>query len=330
MNFSREELLDMYSDIVKSRVLGEKIVEYIFSGKIAGAIHPCLGQEAVSAGIMAALKKSDIKTYGTATHRSQTVMAHRIGFKPFISELLGRVGGTNNGISGEYHITSIEQGLIPATGALGGAWGILTGFAWALKNDNKKREIALAPYGDGAISAGATYEAMNIASLYKLPILFFIENNGIAMSTPVERQSPLKNLADRGAAFNMKGVTVDGDDPVAVAQAVLDGMELAANNEPNIVEVKTNRWEGHFVGDPQIYRDLSFKKDLDSICPVKKFEKKLKDLGYIDDKYISKIRDEKTKEIEEGFEEGLSQEVATKQQVLDFNRLYSNNVGGEL
>ncbi|MGL6106557.1 thiamine pyrophosphate-dependent dehydrogenase E1 component subunit alpha [Romboutsia sp.] len=331
MNFSREELLDMYSDIVKSRVLGEKIVEFIYSGKIAGAIHPCLGQEAVSAGIMTALKKSDIKTHGTATHRSQTVMAHRVGFKEFIAELLGRRGGVNDGVSGEYHLNDLEKGLLPATGALGGAWGILTGYAWALKNDNKQNQVIIAPYGDGAISAGATYEAMNIASLYKLPILFFIENNGIAMSTPVSKQSPLENLADRGLAFNMKGVTVDGNDPIAVAEAVLQGMELAAKNEPNIVEVKTTRWEGHYVGDQQqVYRDVSFREDLDSICPVKKFEKKLLELGYINDEYITNVREEMTKEIVGAFEEGLSQGVATREEVLDFNRLYSNNVGGEI
>lgn len=330
MNFSKEEMLDMYSDLVKSRVLGEKIVEYIYSGKIAGAIHPCLGQEAVSAGTMAAFKKSDIKTYGTGTHRSQTVMAHRIGFKPFIAELLGRSGGTNDGISGEYHLTSIAEGLLPAAGALGGTWGELVGFAWSLKNDGRKREISFAPYGDGAISQGVTYESMNIAAVYKLPVLFFIENNGIALSTPTSKQSPLENLADRAAAFNMKGVTVDGNDPVAVAEAVLNGMELAANNEPNVVEVKTFRWEGHYVGDPQKYRDLSYKNDLDSICPVLRFEKRLKDLGYLNDELIKAIKEEKTNEIVEAFDEGLSQGVATKEQVLDYNRVYSNSAGGEL
>lgn len=330
MNFSKAELLDMYADIVKSRVLGEKIVEYIYSGKVAGAIHPCLGQEAVSAGLMAAFKKSDIKTYGTGTHRSQTMMAYRVGFKPFIYELLGRKGGPNGGIAGEYHISSIKDTLLPASGVLGATWGMLAGFAWALKDQGLKRQIAFAPYGDGAISQGSTYEAMNIAALFKLPILFFIENNGIAMSTSVDKQSPLENLAERAAAFNMKGVTVNGDDPIAVAEAMLVGMELAANNEPNVVEVKTTRWEGHYVGDSQIYRDLSYKEHLDDIDPVLHFEKKLLEIGYLDDAIIAKVRAEQTQEIEEGFEEGLKQGIPTKEDVLDYNRMYSNNAGGEL
>lgn len=331
VNFTKEELLDMYDEIVKARVIGEKIVEYIYSGRIAGAIHPCLGQEAVSAGLIAAFKKTDIKTHGTGTHRNQSVGAWRIGLKSYIGELLCRKGGINGGISGEYHITSVDEGYIPGTGALGGAWGLLAGFAWGLKTDGRKREIAFAPYGDGAISCGATYEAMNIAALFKLPILFFIENNGIAMTTPVTKQSPLENLADRAAAFKMKGVTVDGDDPVAVAEAVLEGMELAANNEPNVVEAKCMRWEGHYVGDDQsMYRDVSFRNNLDAIDPVLFFQKKLIDLKYLDDAAVKKAREENVVKVTDAFEEGLRYDLPTKEEVLDYNRVYSNDAGGEL
>ncbi|MDR1894704.1 MAG: thiamine pyrophosphate-dependent dehydrogenase E1 component subunit alpha [Spirochaetales bacterium] len=331
VNFSKEELLNMYDEIVKARVIGEKIVEFIYSGRIAGAIHPCLGQEAVSAGLVSAFRKSDIKTYGTATHRMQTVMAYRLGLKPFISELLLRKGGINGGISGEYHVTSIEKTQIPGTGALGGAWGLIAGFAWGLKTDGRKREIGFAPYGDGAISSGATYEAMNLAAIFKLPMLFFIENNGIAMTTPVIKQSPLENLADRAAAFNMKGVTVDGNDPIAVAEAVLNGMELAANFEPNVVEAKCMRWEGHYVGDDQsLYRDVKFRDNLDAIDPVLAFQKKLVDLKYLDDAAIKKVREAKVAEVSEAFEEGMTQGVATREEVLDYNRIYSNDAGGEL
>jgi TPP-dependent pyruvate/acetoin dehydrogenase alpha subunit len=331
VNFTKEELLGMYDEIVKARVIGETIIEYIYSGRIAGAIHPSLGQEAISAGLISAFKKSDIKNYGTATHRMQGVMAYRMGLKPFISELLLRKGGINGGTSGEYHVTSIETTMIPGTGALGGAWGMVVGFAWGLKNDGRKRVIGFAPYGDGALSAGGTYEAMNLAALFKLPVLFFVENNGIAMTTPVSKQSPLENLADRASAFNMKGVTVDGNDPVAVATAVLEGMELAANNEPNVVEAKCMRWEGHYVGDDQsMYRDVSFKNNLDAIDPVLFFQKKLVDMKYLDGETIKKVHEAKVAEITEAFEEALSQGVATKEEVLDYNKIYSNDAGGEL
>jgi TPP-dependent pyruvate/acetoin dehydrogenase alpha subunit len=321
----------MYDEIVRARVIGEKIVEYIYSGRVVGAIHPSLGQEAISAGLISAFKKTDIKNYGTLTHRSQAVFAYRLGLQPFISELLLRKGGINGGVSGEYHVTAIDKYSIPGTGSLGGAWPLLAGVAWSIKNDGRKRVIAFAPYGDGAISAGATYEAMNMAALFKLPILFFIENNGIAMTTPVTKQSPLENLSDRAAAFNMKGATVDGNDPIAVAEAVLLGMELAANNEPNVVEAKCMRWEGHYVGDDQsMYRDVGFRNNLDAIDPVLSFQKKLVDLQYLDDATIKKVREEKVKEISDAFETGLTQDIPTKEEVLDYNRIYSNDAGGEL
>jgi TPP-dependent pyruvate/acetoin dehydrogenase alpha subunit len=330
MDFTKEELLEMYDDIVLARALGENIVQFIIAGHIPGGIHPCLGQEAISAGIIAAFKKSDIKTHGTGTHRSQTIMAYRVGLGKFIGEVLCRTGGINDGVSGEYHITDLDTGMIPATGALGGAWGELAGYAWGLKNDGAEREIAFAPYGDGAASQGSTYEAMNIAALYKLPILFFIENNGIAMATPVDKQSPLENLSDRAPAFNMKGVTVDGNDPIAVAEAVLTGMELAADNEPSLVEAKTIRWGGHYVGDDQAYRDLGFRDHLDDIDPVLIYEKKLIEMGYLTDEEAKRVRAEKKELIESTFAEELKKAPPTRDQALDYNRIYSNDAGGEL
>jgi len=329
MVFSKEELLDMYREAAKARVFSEKIIEYILSGKIGGSIHPPLGQEGVSAGIIAATRKSGIKNYGTSTHRMQSVMAERSGLKPFVCELLCRNGGPNDGISGEYHLTDVENTAIPATGAIGGAWPLLAGFAWAIKNEGRKNEICLAPYGDGAISGGVTYEAMNMAAIFKLPMLFIIENNGVAMSTPVCKQSPLENLADRAAAFNMKGVTVDGNDIIATAEAVLEGMKMAANNEPNVVEIKCTRWAGHYVGDKdEAYRDVSFRDNLEEIDAVLILKEKLKSLGYLDDATADAMREEVTAEIEEAFDYGVAQPVPTQEQVLDSNRMYANPEGG--
>ncbi|MBO5521129.1 MAG: thiamine pyrophosphate-dependent dehydrogenase E1 component subunit alpha [Eubacterium sp.] len=332
MNFSNDQKIEIYRDLVESRLLGEKIVEYIFSGKIAGAIHPPLGQETVCAAINNSDKISDIKTYMHPTHRMQCAQAYRVGFQPFISELLGKQGGTCGGIAGEYHLTGIEYGLLPATGGLGAAWGSDIGFAWALKHSGKKREVVIAPYGDGAVSQGVTYEAMNIAKLYNLPVVFLIENNGIAMSTPLSKQSPIENLADRGEAFAMKHVTVDGNDVLALTEALLNGMELAANFEPNIIEAKNLvRWQGHYVGDRQeAYRDLTFLKDLDSIDPVLKFEKQLREEGILDDAKVEEIKKDKIDMIVAAFDVAISQEPPTKEQVLDITRLFANPEGGEL
>jgi len=332
MKLSDAQKLEIYRDLQESRIMGEKIVEYIYSGKIAGAIHPPLGQETVCAAMINANKISDIKTYQHPTHRMQNLMAYHYGYKRFVAELLGRQGGPCGGISGEYHLMSVENGMLMPTGALGGAWGSDIGFAWALKHDNKKREVVIACYGDGAISQGITYETINIAALYKLPVLFLIENNGIAMSTPVSKQSPLENLGDRGEAFNMKHVTVDGNDMEALLEAIINGLETASDNEPNIVEAKNLvRWQGHFVGDNQkVYRDLSFLDDLDAIDPVLKYRNKLIGQNILDEAKVEEIKKEKTEMIEEAFEYALAQPEPTREQVLDLNRIYSDPEGSEL
>jgi len=331
MEFSKEQQLKMHDYLVFSRSLGEKIVEYIFSGKIAGAIHPSLGQEAVNAGIMAAVDFSDIKFHVSVTHRQQPVIAKKVGMEKFLGELLNRQNGLDGGTAGEYHVVSLKDGLYPGTGALGGAWAIATGYAWALKQQGKKNEVILVPYGDGATSEGPVYEAMNIAAINKVPILFLIENNGVAMSTPIEKESPVKNLSVRAAACGMKGITVDGNDVEAVTEAILHGLKLAALNEPNLVELKTWRWEGHYVGDDQSkYRDVSFRDNLDLIDPVKKYEKKLLKRCYVDEEYIKKVHNEKNKFMEDAFGKALTAEFPTRDQVLDYDKIYSNNAGGEI
>lgn len=331
MEFTKDQLLKMHEYLVFSRVMGEKIKELIFSGKIAGAIHPSLGQEAVNAGILSAIDITDLKVHSTATHRQQGVLAKRVGLQEFCNELLTKQGGINDGISGEYHIVSLEDGMFPGTGVLGGAWPIAVGYAWSLKQQGRSKEVVMTPYGDGATSEGATYEAMNIAAIHNVPILFVIENNEIAMSTPIEKQSPIKNLADRAASFGMKGITVDGNDVEAVVEALLNGLELARNNEPNVVELKTVRWEGHFIGDDQSqYRDISFRERLDEICPLNRFEKRLIDLGYIDENYIDMVHTEQRELITEAFENAIASPVPTPEQVLDYSRVWSNDAGGAI
>lgn len=330
MEFTKEQKIRMYSELARARVLGEKIIEYIFSGKIAGAIHPCLGQEAINAGLIAAMEFTGIKTYATCTHRQQTIMAYRVGFDPFIAELLGKSIGWNDGISGEYHITGVDEGLIPAAGCLGVAWPIVAGVAWGIKQ-NKEDAIAYVPYGDGAMSQGQTFETMNVASIMKLPIMFFVENNGIAMSTPLEKQSPVEHLSVRAHAAGLPGITVDGNDVEAVAEAVINGFKMAKNNEPNLVEVLTCRWEGHYVGEDQKpYRDLSFREHLDDIDPVLLYEKKLLAQGVLTEDEIKKIKAERDAEITSGFDKALAAGVSPREMVIDYNRLYSNDAGGEI
>ena len=332
MNFSNEQKLEIYRDLIESRILGEKIVEYIFSGKIAGAIHPPLGQETACAALINSDKITNKKVYFHATHRQQNLMAHLLGFDPFVCELLGKQGGPGGGISGEYHLMDLDKRLLPATGALGGAWGSDVGFAWALKHDGRSNDVVVGCYGDGAISTGVTFEAMNLAALYKVPMVFMIENNGIAMSTPLSKQSPLENLAERGDAFKMKHVTVDGNDVLALTSAVLEAIETATSGEPCIVEAKgLVRWQGHYVGDRQeVYRDLTFLKNLDAIDPVKKYEQQMLDESILTEVIVAEIKAEKTHMVENAFEKAIADIDPAADQALNLDRIYANPEGSVL
>lgn len=330
MQFTKEQMLSMYEDLVFGRVMGEKIVEYIFNGRITGAIHPSLGQEAVNAGILAAIDAVDTDVYRLCSHRQQPVIAKTIGVDPFLGELLNKQTGLMQGCAGEYHLVSLKDKLLPMNGILGTNLTTSTGFAWALKKDANKNAVVLCSIGDGAMSEGATYEGMNMGAIWKLPILYVIENNGVAMTTPIEQEAPVSDLYLRAASSGMKGAAVDGNDVEAVTEAIIEGLKLAANNEPSVIELKTWRWQGHYVGDPQNYRDTSFLDHLDDIDPVKHYEKRLLERGVADEETFKRVRAEQEKSISEGFDRAVEAEHPTKEMCVDHDKVYATSTGGAL
>lgn len=322
MNFSNEQLLKIYEYIQYSRAMGNRIEYYIKAGKIAGAIHSPKGQEGLQAGLIMAYESAPYKVNLNGHTRDQALVSKVIGIQPYIDEVLCRTTGINGGTSGEYHITCIEKGFLPAQGILGPVWPQNVGYAWGVRANGKK-EVVWGIYGDGSTSQGVTFEAMNIASIYKVPMVFIIVNNGWAMANPIDKESPVQDLALRAQGCGMRGITVDGNDPVAVAEAMMEANELAVNGEPNVVEFKVTRWGGHFVGDNQeVYRDTSFLSDLDAIDPVLIYEKKLRDLGLVDDAYAAKVAEEQDAAIVAAFEKGFTQPEPSREQALDPKKTY--------
>lgn len=322
MNFSNEQLLKMYEYIQYSRAMGNRIEYYIKAGKIAGAIHSPRGQEGLQAGLIMAHELSPYKVNLNAHTRDQALVSKYIGLQPYIDEVLCKATGENGGTSGEYHLTSIEKGHLPAQGILGPVWGQNVGFAWGLQANGKK-EVVWGIYGDGSTSQGVTFEAMNIAAVYKVPMVFIIVNNGWAMANPLDKESPVQDLSLRAQGCGMRGITVDGNDPVAVCESMLEAIELAMNGEPNVVEFKVTRWGGHFVGDNQeVYRDTSFLKNLDAIDPVLIYEKKLKDLGILDDAKAKAIAEEQDAIIVNAFETGFKQPDPSYESIVDPKKVY--------
>lgn len=329
MSLTKEQYLEIYEYLRYARAFGERIGYYIKAGKITGGIHSPLGQEGVQAGIIMAVTHTPHKTACVGTHRDQPSNSKRMGLNNFINELLCRTTGASNGLAGEYHVLNVATGSLPAQGILGGAWPWAIGYAWARRAQGNP-EVTIAIYGDGATSEGVTYEAMNLASIYKLPVVFFIENNGMAMQSTLEKESPVEDLALRAQGCGMRGVTVDGIDPIAVYEALTEAINLAAKGEPNVLEVKCTRFEGHYIGDPQAYRDPRYREKLPELDPVTRFEKELKRLEFIDDAYIAKVTEEQDKIIVDAFEEGFKQPMLTAKEVLAYSALYSNNAGGAI
>lgn len=326
MNLSKEQLLELYEYIHYARCMGDRLEYFIKSGKILGAIHLPKGQEGLQAGLImtwADAKRNGIKVTTNPHTRDQPLISKIIGLQDYADEMLCKKTGVNGGTSGEYHMNDFERGMLPAQGVLGPVVGQNVGYAWALKDKGINNEVVWAIFGDGLSSRGDVFEAMNIAALFKTPIVFVITNNGWAMANPVDKESPVQDLSLRAQGCGMRGVTVDGNDPVAVFETMKEANRLAMAGEPNVVEFKVTRWGGHFLGDNQeVYRDMSFLKDLDSIDPVLNFHKTLLAQGVVTEEDFQRVHDEQDAAILNAYEEGLKKEGPSYESITDPNKVY--------
>lgn len=324
--YPKSELLKMYEQMVLGRRYEEKIVSLLNQGKLAGFFHLAIGQEAIGIGVINALGSND---YYGPTHRSHPALASKLDLKKLTCELLGKSNGYNKGKAFTFHVTSVEDRVLPVNGILGAGVPTAAGVAWALKVD-KKEGVVVCTLGDGACSEGNVYEGMNIAALFKLPIVFVIENNGWAVSNPVSNQAPVANLSQRAAAYGMKGATVDGNDVVAVRKAVEEAIKDAREGHPGIVEARTYRWRGHFEGDPCPYRDPSEVEEAKKNCPLKKMEKLLLEGNMIAEEQIKQIDQNIMSKVEEAFQYAENSPLPTPEETLDLNIAYATNLGGDL
>lgn len=326
MEYSKTQMTQMYEQMLLGRRFEEKVLELVNQGKLLGFFHLGIGQEAAQVGAVSAMGPND---YLVPTHRFHPGLVNRMDMKEMTAELLGRSTGSCQGKAFTFHISSTKYKILAVNGMLGAGLPNAVGYAWALKQ-NKTDQVVLCVFGDGASSEGNVHEAMNIATLFQCPIVFFIENNGYGISTPVSKASVLENLSDRAKAYGMPGVTVDGDDVLQVREAVGNAIALARKGQPSIVEAKTHRWRGHFEGDPCHYRDPKEIETAMKNDPIKRLEKILLDKQYISSGDIDAIEKKVKKEIEEAFDYALSSPLPTKEQTLDYDQVYASNSGGDL
>ncbi len=257
---SEEELRDLFRQMLLIRRFEEKVEERFRAGELPGFLHVAIGQEAVAAGVCAALERDDTIM---STHRAH---GHTIakGTHPnaVMAELYGKLEGCSQGYGGSMHLYDVENGMLGANAVVGGGLPQVTGTALAYKF-RKQERVAVAFFGDGATNTGTFHESLNLAQLWKVPALFVLEMNGWAESTPLSQHAPIEDFSKRAVAFGMRSIDVDGQDVEAVYEATREAREHAASGEgPVFLNVRTYRLVGHYIGDPQVYRKKSELEEL--------------------------------------------------------------------
>jgi TPP-dependent pyruvate/acetoin dehydrogenase alpha subunit len=268
----------MYERMSLIRHFEERLKWLVETGVPVGAVHYYIGQEAVATGVCAALEQED---WIASNHRGHGhCIAKGVDVAPMMAELFGKVTGTNRGKGGSMHITDITKGILGVNPIVGASVAHALGAALSAKV-RKTRQVAVAFFGEGGANIGITHECMNMAAIWKLPIIFVCENNGYAQATPVEYASSILNISERASGYQMPGVTVDGQDPVVVWEAAEAAVQRARAGEgPSFIEAKTYRYYGHHQGDdPLRYRLADEEKAARERDCVKRFREKMEKEG---------------------------------------------------
>ena len=252
---SDEVLRGFFREMLLIRRFEEKVEERFRAGELPGFLHVAIGQEASATGVCAALAREDVIA---STHRAHGhTIAKGTPVEKIMAELYGKVEGCSRGYGGSMHLYDIEVGNLGANAVVAGGMPAIVGAALTFQMREEKR-VAVAFFGDGATNTGTFHESLNLAQLWKVPAIFVLENNGWAESTPATQQLPLPvdELGKRAAAYGMKLLEADGQDVEAVYLAALAAREHAlAGKGPVFLHLRTHRLTGHYVGDPQVYRD---------------------------------------------------------------------------
>ena len=278
MSINKDTQLELHRMMMLIRLFEEALEEMFSRGLLHGTMHLSIGQEATAAGACLALDKKDLIT---STHRGH---GHCLGkgadpYKMF-AELLGREDGYCRGRGGSMHIADLSNGNLGANGIVAGSLTISVGAALSFQLQ-KKENIVLCFFGDGAVNEGSFHEAINLASLWNLPVLFLCENNQYGMSMASEKAVAGESIASRGNSYGIESIQIDGNDVEAVYESVSTFKgEILSNNRPKFIEAVTYRYRGHSKSDRNLYRtseEINFWKDEKD--PIKRYIGKLLEQG---------------------------------------------------
>lgn len=287
MNVSKDVMKDMYLQMMRIREFETK-VQYLFAeGKIPGFVHLYLGEEAVATGVCSCLRDDD---YLTSTHRGHGHIVAKGGdLKYMMAEIFGRSTGYCKGKGGSMHIADRDKGILGANGIVGAGHNIAIGAGLSAQYRNTD-QVCVCFFGDASTNQGTFHESLNLAAIWRLPVIFVCENNNYGISMSQARHQAIKDIADRGAAYGVPGVVVDGNDVLAVREAAEEAIARARKGQgPTLLECKTYRWRGHFEGDAAAYKpkeeqEAWLKKD-----PIKRFVEFMKENSIMPDEEIAAV-----------------------------------------
>jgi len=284
----KELLRSMLYEMVLGRVFEEKSAEVYRMGKIGGFCHLYIGQEAIAVGSMLALEPDDMVITSYRDHVQ--AMVKGIAPESVMAELYGKIGGCVKGKGGSMHMFSAEKNFYGGHGIVGGQIGVGTGMAYAAKYKGTK-DVTLCYFGEAAVNQGIFHESLNMAQLWKLPIIYICENNQYGMGTSQKRAMSIASVAKKGDAYGIANEFVDGMDVMAVREASLRAIDRARNESlPTLLEIRAYRYMGHSMSDPGNYRTRAEIAKYQERDPIHLFQDSLEEAGVLNDKDFETIR----------------------------------------
>ncbi|MGB9741075.1 MAG: thiamine pyrophosphate-dependent dehydrogenase E1 component subunit alpha [Candidatus Bathyarchaeia archaeon] len=315
MNITKDKLAYMLRKMVEIRLFEEKVFDLYAQNLVPGTIHLYAGEEAVAVGVCSNLRKDD---YITSTHRGHGhCIAKGADLKRTMAEILGKKTGYCKGKGGSMHIADFSIGMLGATAVVGAGIPIAVGAGLSIAL-RKTDQVVACFFGEGASNQGTFHEGINIAAVWRLPVIFVCENNLYAMGTRQSRVMLIENIADRAAAYGISGVVVDGNDVLAVYEATRRAVERARRGMgPTLIECKTYRHKGHSRVDPARYRPKEEVEEWLAKDPIKRFKERLLQGAVLTAEEIKKIEVDITAEIEEAVRFAMESPYPAPEEALE-------------
>ncbi len=319
----RDTAITLLTTMMRIRAFESRVEELFLAGKVAGSVHLYIGEEATAVGVCGALNPTD---YITSTHRGHGhAIAKGARLDKMMAELFGRRTGYCKGKGGSMHIADFSVGMLGANGIVGGGFAIAVGAGLSSKMRGSS-QVAACFFGDGASSRGTFHEALNMAAVYRLPVIFVNENNQYASTTPASYAVSVRDVAERAGGYGIPGVVVDGNDLFAVREATLEAAARArAGDGPTLLECKTYRWRGHYIGDPEQYRDRGEVAQWRERCPIQRLQSELLSRGMVRQEEIAEISRRIDQEVNEAVQFAEESPLPDPDEAID--DLFTNPVG---